>query len=86
MTEKTMKHSMYYMIETILDDAICCKAKENVYGEDRYSNRAIGFMFALSSAGIINGSEFKRVTDYITIGCYENAKLDLKHILTDEYR
>ena len=86
MTEKTMKHSMYYMIETILDDAICCKAKENVYGEDRYSNRAIGFMFALSSAGIINGGEFKRVTDYIIIGCYENAKLDLKHILTDEYR
>lgn len=86
MTEKTMKHSMYYMIETILDGAICSEAKNDVYGEDRYSNRAIGFMFALSSAGIINGSEFKRVTDYIIIGCYENAKLDLKHILTDEYR
>ena len=83
MTEKTMKHSMYYMIETILDDAICCEAKNDGYGEDRYYNRAIGFVFALSSAGIINGSEFKRLTEYIIYGCYENAKLDLKHILTD---
>lgn len=83
MTEKTMKNSMYYMIETLLDEAIYCKAKNDGYGEGRYRNQAIGFVFALSSGGIINGGEFKRVTDYIIIGCYENAKLDLKHILTD---
>ena len=83
MTEKTMKRSMYYMIETILDNAIRCKAKNDEYGEDRYNNQAIGFVFALSSAGIINGGEFKRVIDYIHLGCYENAKLDLKHILAD---
>lgn len=83
MIEKTMKHSMYYMIGTILDDAIRCEAKNDEYGEGSYRNQAIGFMFALASADIINGSEFKRVTDYIVIGCYENAKLDLKHILTD---
>ena len=74
------------MIETILDDAISCEAKKDGFGEGRYSNRAIGFVFALSSAGVINGSEFKRVTEYITHGCYENAKLDLKHILTEEAR
>ena len=83
---KTMKASRFYMIETILDDAIRCEAKKDGFGEGRYSNRAIGFVFALSSAGIINGSEFKRVTEYITHGCYENAKLDLKHILTEEAR
>ena len=83
MTVKTRKHSRYYRIETILDDAIHCKAKNDVYGEDRYNNQAIGFVFALSSAGIINGSEFKRLTECIIYGCYENAKLDLKHILTD---
>ena len=86
MTEKTMKHSMYYMIETILDEAKCCEAKKDGYGEDRYRNQAIGFVFALSSAGIINGGEFMRVTEYIHLGCYENAKLDLKHILTDQPR
>lgn len=83
MTEKTMKHSMYYMIETILDGAIRCKAKNDGYGEGRYRQQAIGFMFALSSAGIINGGEFQRITVYINLGCYENAKLDLKHILAD---
>ena len=83
MTEKTMKHSRYYMIETILDNAIRCEAKKNEFGESEYYNQAIGFMFALSSAGIISGSEFMRVTNYIFRGCYENAKLDLKHILTD---
>ena len=83
MTEKTMKRSRYYMIETILDNVIRCKAKKNEFGESGYYNQAIGFVLALSSAGIINGSEFKRVTNYIIRGCYENAKLDLKHILTD---
>ena len=83
MTEKTMKHSMYYMIETILDNAIRCKSKKNEFGESGYYNQAIGFVLALSSAGIINGSEFMRVTNYIIRGCYENAKLDLKHILFD---
>ena len=83
MTKKTMKHSRYYRIETILDDAIHCKARNDVYGEDRYNNQAIGFVFALSSAGIINGGEFQRVIEYIIHNCYENAKLDLKHILTD---
>ena len=83
MTEKTMKASRYYRIKTILDDAIRCEAKHDGFGEGRYSNRAIGFVLALSSGGIIDGSEFKRVTEYITHGCYENAKLDLKHILTE---
>ena len=83
---KTMKASRYYGIETILDDAIRCEAKKDGFGEGKYYEQAIGFVFALSSAGIINGSEFKRVTEYIKHGCYENAKLDLKHILTDEYR
>ena len=78
-----MKASRYYRIKTILDDAIRCKAKHDGFGEGRNINRAIGFVLALSSAGITNASEFNRVIDYITHGCYENAKLDLKHILTD---
>lgn len=86
MTNKTMKYSRYYTIKMILDDAIRCKAKKDGFGEGKYYEQAIGFALALSSAGIINGSEFKRVTEYITHGCYENAKLDLKHILTDEGR
>lgn len=86
MTKKTMKASRYYAIETILDGAIRCEAKKDGFGEGKYYEQAIGFVFALSSAGIINGREFKIVTEYITHGCYENAKLDLKHILTDGTR
>ena len=86
MTKKTMKASRNHRIETILDAAIRCEAKKDGFGEGKYYEQAIGFVIALSSAGIINGSEFKKVTGYITHGCYENAKLDLKHILTDENR
>ena len=86
MTEKEMKSSRYYRIKTILNDAIRCEAKHDGFGEGRHSNRAIGFVLALSSAGIINASEFNRVIDYITHGCYENAKLNLKHILTEKAR
>ena len=86
MKMKTMKASRFYRIETILDGAIRCEAKKDGFGEGKYYEQSIGFVLALSSGGIIDGSEFNRVTEYITHGCYENAKLDLKHILTDETR
>ena len=85
-TKKTMKTNRYYIIKPISDQAIRCEEKHDGFGEGRYRNRAIGFVSALSSGDIINGSEFNRVIDYITHGCYENAKLDLKHILIEEAR
>ena len=71
------------MIEIILEGARRCKDSKMDYCETRYNNQAIGYTYALSCSGIIDGFVFKELTYLITHKCYKLALGTFKHVLQD---
>lgn len=79
-----MKKSMWYMAEILLDGAVRCASKGYQVVEDRYVNQLIGFVFAMSSAGLIDGIEFKALTRLVTYREYDRARRAFKANLLGE--
>lgn len=79
-----MKKSRWYMVEILLDGAVRCSNKGYEVVEDRYVNQLIGFVFALSSSGLIDGIEFKALTRLVTYRLYDRAKRAFKANLLGE--
>ena len=77
------KKSRYYMIELLLEGAMRCSDSDRDYCETRYNNQAIGYTYALSCSGIIDGFVFKELTYLITHKYYKLALGTFKHVLQD---
>lgn len=84
MNNQKMKRSMLYRAEILLDGAVRCSNKDYKVVEDRYVNQLIGFIFALSSAGLIDGIEFKALTRLVTYREYNRARIAFKANLLGE--
>lgn len=75
------KKSRYYMIELLLEGAMRCMDSNNDYCETRYNNQAIGYTYALSCSGIIDGFVFRELIYLITHKQYKLALGTFKHVL-----
>ena len=75
------KKSRYYMIEILLEGARRCMDNDRDYCETMYTNQAIGYTYALSCSGIINGSIFRELTYLITHKKYKLALRTFKNVL-----
>lgn len=72
------------MAEILLEGARRCKDNNRDYCETRYNNQAIGYTYALSCSGIINGFVFKELIYLITHKNYKLALGTFKHVLQGE--
>ena len=72
------------MIEILLEGAIRCSNNNMDYCENNYNNQAIGYTYALSCSGIIDGSTFTELTFLIVHKCYKLALGKFKHVLQGE--
>ena len=75
------KKSRYYRAEILLEGAMRCKDNKMDYCETMYNNQAIGYTYALSCSGIIDGFVFKELIYLITHKNYKLALGTLKHVL-----
>lgn len=69
------------MAEILLEGARRCKDNNRDYCETRYNNQAIGYTYALSCSGIIDGFVFKELIYLITHKNYKLALGTFKHVL-----
>lgn len=78
------KKSRYYMIEILLNGAIRCRDNDLNYCETMYNNQAIGYTYALSCSGVIDGLVFKELSYLISHKYYRLALGTFKHVLQGE--